>query len=528
MYAGLFEQFLNFATPETKLRSEPSSAERDASTVSRSDEPIDDTRDTVPSEKSVSAEQSESGESTAEEEAKQGAVEDQIAILTASTTTSTTVSAQPDEESSQELPIAQIVDEQLSAEQGEGEDAQQGALLIAEDVTHAVETTDEPVELAAVAEETQLTADATDDPGDERPKQLTTVDAAQTDVGDTGDTDLETSESAATVVAETKDESPVNLVESEQATSPADSREQGRHRGEERSKWYDRGHEEVALSQAADESSTTTEVTPNEATLQTETIELAAGSQPSRETGTSQHPSSTPALENVVALVGGAVAVGESVTTNIVGSHTSTNLIGDTTGSDARMSTEGVDTSRPATRVNSSEPKEAAPPTQRADALTQAERARLVQRVSRSFARLGPTGGQINIRLHPPQLGSLNVQVRMEGRSMTAKLLTESNAARDAILESLPILRGRLAEQGFEIASFQVEVADNHADVTNNNQQSPSNQADGGNEETGRQVDYRRIASMHRHPMDSTDQVSHSSLSGKLAWQSLSGIDMQA
>lgn len=102
----------------------------------------------------------------------------------------------------------------------------------------------------------------------------------------------------------------------------------------------------------------------------------------------------------------------------------------------------------------------------KASDVNQQDRLRLIQRVSRSFARLGPDGGNIQLKLHPPQLGSLAVQVRMEGRSMTAKLTTESSAAREVILESLPILRGRLAEQGFEISQFQVEVADNGADAS--------------------------------------------------------------
>ncbi|MCA9133190.1 MAG: flagellar hook-length control protein FliK, partial [Planctomycetales bacterium] len=141
-----------------------------------------------------------------------------------------------------------------------------------------------------------------------------------------------------------------------------------------------------------------------------------------------------------------------------------------------------------------------APQADRAADLTQHERVRLVQRISRSFARLGPTGGSINIKLHPPQLGALNVQVRMEGRSMTAKLSTESAAARDAILDSLPVLRGRLADQGFEIANFQVEVADNNADAANsgNQQETPFGQPGQSGSGQRSPVDYRRLAAQGR------------------------------
>jgi flagellar hook-length control protein FliK len=146
---------------------------------------------------------------------------------------------------------------------------------------------------------------------------------------------------------------------------------------------------------------------------------------------------------------------------------------------DSKSLTENFDPQSPTARVERQESSGVVSASQESDQLTQAERVRLVQRVARSFARLGPMGGQINIRLHPPQLGSLNVQVRMEGRTMTAKLTTESTAARDAILESLPVLRGRLSEQGFEIASFQVEVADNNSDAASGQFQSGTEHSDG-------------------------------------------------
>ncbi len=54
--------------------------------------------------------------------------------------------------------------------------------------------------------------------------------------------------------------------------------------------------------------------------------------------------------------------------------------------------------------------------------LSQQERVRLVQRVARSFSRLGPDGGQVTLKLHPPQLGVLNVSIKIEGQAMTARM----------------------------------------------------------------------------------------------------------
>lgn len=105
------------------------------------------------------------------------------------------------------------------------------------------------------------------------------------------------------------------------------------------------------------------------------------------------------------------------------------------------------------------------PETESTNGLSAGERVRLIQRISRSFARLDTGGGEVQLRLHPPQLGSLNVRVRLEGKNMTAQLTTESHAAREVILESLPVLRTRLAEQGFEIQQFHVDVANGSLDM---------------------------------------------------------------
>lgn len=90
--------------------------------------------------------------------------------------------------------------------------------------------------------------------------------------------------------------------------------------------------------------------------------------------------------------------------------------------------------------------------------MNQTEKLRLIQRVARSFSRIGPTGGTVQLRLHPPELGALAIQVQVEGRSMAAHLTAQSSAAREVIMESLPQLRQRLADQGFEISQFTVDV----------------------------------------------------------------------
>jgi len=67
-------------------------------------------------------------------------------------------------------------------------------------------------------------------------------------------------------------------------------------------------------------------------------------------------------------------------------------------------------------------------------------------------------GGQVRLRLHPPELGSLQLTLRMEGSVMSASLDVENTVARDALLKNLPVLRERLAEQGMQIDRFDVQV----------------------------------------------------------------------
>ena len=157
--------------------------------------------------------------------------------------------------------------------------------------------------------------------------------------------------------------------------------------------------------------------------------------------------------------------------------------------------------------------------------LSQQERVRVIQRIARSFNRLSTEGGTINLRLHPQHLGSVSMQVRLEGRSLSARLSTETAAARDAIMQDLPALRQRLADQGFDVTKFQVDVASNGADASfaQSNGQQQSGQSE--NRSSGSQTDYRRFAANREPRTVSTRQLLPAA---NQAWQSGSGIDLQA
>jgi flagellar hook-length control protein FliK len=88
------------------------------------------------------------------------------------------------------------------------------------------------------------------------------------------------------------------------------------------------------------------------------------------------------------------------------------------------------------------------------------DRVRLVQRVARSFQRLGPAGGQLNLLLHPAELGSVRLQLSLEGSRMEASITTQTTAALEVLRDQLPELRQRLADFGIEIERIDFRQAD--------------------------------------------------------------------
>ncbi|NOY29162.1 MAG: hypothetical protein GXP28_02990 [Planctomycetes bacterium] len=89
-----------------------------------------------------------------------------------------------------------------------------------------------------------------------------------------------------------------------------------------------------------------------------------------------------------------------------------------------------------------------------------ADRARFVQRVSGAIRSAQSREGEIHLQLRPPELGSLRIEIVVKQGVLTAQLETETSAARAILLDNLPALRERLAEQEIRIEKFDVNVRD--------------------------------------------------------------------
>jgi flagellar hook-length control protein FliK len=190
--------------------------------------------------------------------------------------------------------------------------------------------------------------------------------------------------------------------------------------------------------------------------------------------------------------------------------------------SNSQLSTESVQGTTTTSKANTDVKSDRSTAKENAKTeLSQQERVRLVQRIARSFNRMSAGGGQINLRLHPEQLGALSVQVNIDGKSMSAQLTTETEEARDIILKELPVLKQRLAEQGYDVTKFQVEVAGQGTETNfgqTNNGQSFADQRDHRN--AIGQMDYRRLATR------SSAETSNVRTSASAGFAPTTGIDL--
>jgi flagellar hook-length control protein FliK len=106
-------------------------------------------------------------------------------------------------------------------------------------------------------------------------------------------------------------------------------------------------------------------------------------------------------------------------------------------------------------------PRNAAPAADQAgNQAGQVDRVRFVQRVARAFEALGESGGTVRLRLSPPELGALRLEIAVRDGAMTAHLQADNPATRNLLLDNLPALRERLAQQDIRIEQFHVDLMD--------------------------------------------------------------------
>ncbi|MFQ6112350.1 MAG: flagellar hook-length control protein FliK, partial [Nitrospinota bacterium] len=77
-------------------------------------------------------------------------------------------------------------------------------------------------------------------------------------------------------------------------------------------------------------------------------------------------------------------------------------------------------------------------------------------------ATLSINGGkrEVSLRLEPETLGVVRIQMRLEEGVLSARLMAESHAVKEALEAGLPRLRETLAQQGLSLEHLRVDVGD--------------------------------------------------------------------
>jgi flagellar hook-length control protein FliK len=90
--------------------------------------------------------------------------------------------------------------------------------------------------------------------------------------------------------------------------------------------------------------------------------------------------------------------------------------------------------------------------------LPRVDAGRFIGRVAKAFHAAQERDGTMQLRLSPPELGALRLELTVKDGVMTATMETETTAARRVLLDHLPVLRERLAEQNIRVERFDVDV----------------------------------------------------------------------
>ncbi len=123
-----------------------------------------------------------------------------------------------------------------------------------------------------------------------------------------------------------------------------------------------------------------------------------------------------------------------------------------------------------------------------------ADRARLVHRIAKAFQKMGIDSGQVRLKMHPDELGGVQIEMQVTGRSVKAMVIADGEDARQLLQDSLPELRQRLESQGLTVERLDVELRSEseRSSLMNQNQQQQNQRSN--DEAASRNVVWRRPA----------------------------------
>lgn len=256
-----------------------------------------------------------------------------------------------------------------------------------------------------------------------------------------------------------------------------------------------RAHEEQSEIAATANAPATAPVSAEESTLHAVPVQsTASGAERQTRSGTR---SGTPRSKRATPAASASAALVQAASTSTAGAESSTAAATSDTTSQTSGTPQAAAPNTDVAAVANPAPREGSPGGNTGDPRTQAarfgngrgnaaaragngangeaevQRVRLVQRVARAFQTIGESGGEVRLRLSPPSLGSIKLEVTLQNGIMAARIETETAAARTMLVENLPALRERLATHDIKVAQFDVEVS------ADSRQQQQSPQQDG-------------------------------------------------
>jgi flagellar hook-length control protein FliK len=89
---------------------------------------------------------------------------------------------------------------------------------------------------------------------------------------------------------------------------------------------------------------------------------------------------------------------------------------------------------------------------------SQVDRGRFLGRVEGAIRTAQQRDGRVHVRLSPPELGALRIELTLQHGVMNARIEAETTSARNLLLDNLPALRDRLAQQDIRVERFDVDV----------------------------------------------------------------------
>ncbi|MGO2129592.1 MAG: flagellar hook-length control protein FliK, partial [Pseudoalteromonas prydzensis] len=135
--------------------------------------------------------------------------------------------------------------------------------------------------------------------------------------------------------------------------------------------------------------------------------------------------------------------------------------------------------------------------------IVKSDAAKLLQ--ERVSALLSINNKEAEIRLDPPEMGSMQIRIRSDAEQAHINFVVQNQQAKEALEQSLPRLRELLAQQGIELGESSIQQGNSQAEHGADGQQNGQGQS--ASQQQNEQQD-----SVTQQPSGATGQQSSSSI----------------